>query len=190
MINYPNRFLAGAAGGVYGMGLGVAQTGAEIGNRLGLVSPQTVNSLRQQELERRQTMETMKQEHQGAPWWSPNPASVGEFVGETAPLMAVPVAGAEGAAASMIGRVAPKIASAAGRIIAGAGLGGATGAVAPRAGDESRISNATTGAALGGVMTGLLEGADIEDDPAGQGVAVAVQAAGGDADQFVAHRDG
>lgn len=133
------QFMTAVGGGMVGLGLGARQLGAEVGQRLGLVRPQTVQELRQEGAAHRDVMNRLKAERGGTPGIG-NLASWGEFVGETAPLMAIPV-GSAGAA----GRVLPRVA-------AGAATGGLTGAVMPRTPEESRRQAAIEGAVIGGAL--------------------------------------
>lgn len=127
---------AGLGGGFEGALLGVKQAGAEMGNRLGMVDDSTVANLREQELDRRATMNALSQEPGGNARF--NQARFAEGVGLTAPYLAM---------------------GGGGGIAGGAMLGGATGYMQPRAPGESRGKEALKGAALGAAIPAAVKGA-------------------------------
>ena len=141
--NPATRFVGGITGGIHNIGLGLEQTGAELGQRLGLVKPETVNALRQQAEADRATMTALKESGGGKAGFG-NAASWGEAIGEAAPTMAVPALRATTFPRAVAG---------------GALLGGGLGLTAPLAPNESRRSSALEGALLGGAVGGLTKGA-------------------------------
>lgn len=133
------QFLTALGGGMYGAALGVGQAGAEIGERLGLVSPETTQSLREKEVERRETMDRLKRERGGEPGLS-NLGSWGEFVGQSAPMV-LPTGTAGLAAKGLTGALG-----------AGALVGAGAGYTAPLTPQENRGVSTGLGAATGGAL--------------------------------------
>ena len=149
------RFVAGVGGGLYGSYLGAKQLGADIGNKVGLVSDETRNNLRQQGSEHKEQMNALKMDKPGLK----NPASWGEFAGQSAAW--APAGGFGGKALSgVVGGIESNVLR---NALIGAGSGtaagtamGATEVLKP---GDNRIRSAAMGGAGGAVLGGVLGGA-------------------------------
>jgi len=120
-MSAPEAFVTGAGAGLKEFGLGIGQAAAA--------------ATRQPELEQSITQMGMEDRKKQAPLMATRPAArIGKFVGQTAPVAAIPMAAPEG----LLARTAVGAAT-------GAGLG-ATSFVEP---GESRAKNAAMGAAVG-----------------------------------------
>ena len=125
----PKKFITGIGGGMVNLAHGVEQLGAEVGEKVGLVKPETVKTITDEGTADRKLMDTLKG---GEKFYGP--AHVGELVGESAPLATLP-GGVGGSALKRAGTAA----------LTGAGIGAAQ-FVAP---GESRGMNTLTGAVGG-----------------------------------------
>lgn len=130
------RFVTGLGAGLYDAYKGIEQAGAGVGEKLGLVQPETVQKITQEGQEARDVFAPLKKQSKAA--------SIGEFGGKIAPFLALPAAAPEGALA---------------RFAVGSGTGGGMGALefVPEGG--SRLENAATGAVFGGAGSAVLSGA-------------------------------
>jgi hypothetical protein len=125
----PKKFLTGVGGGMTNLVHGIKQIGATAGNKLGIVSDKTLAGVNEAGTEDRKLMNTLKQ---GESFYGPG--HVGEFVGESAPLMTLP--------GGVSGGLLKKATTGA---LAGGAVGGAQ-FVAP---GESRLKNTLYGAGGG-----------------------------------------
>lgn len=116
------KFLAGAGKAFVDLGRGVNQAGAELGEKVGLVSPETVRGIQSDVDESKRLDSPLMQRGAGR---------AGNIVGNVAAL--APAAAIPGVNTAL----------------GAAALGGATGALQPVASDESRLRNTVTGAAAG-----------------------------------------
>lgn len=131
-------FGRGALQSVKDIGYGVQQLGAEAGQRLGMVEPETVSRLR-----REQDLRAAE----NAPFMDSTAGALGYAAGSIGSML-LPGA-ALGRAAGLTGRVAQGISAP--RTLAGAAAGGgAFGALQPVGEEESRMSNVAAGS-LGGM---------------------------------------
>ena len=130
------RAIVGVGAGMYDAYKGVQQAGAEVGQSMGLVKPETVQRITQEGQDARDAFAPLKAQSTAA--------TLGEFGGKIAPYLAVPVGGATGGLA---------------RFAAGAGAGATMGALdfVPEGG--SRGTNALIGGVLGGGGAAALSGA-------------------------------
>lgn len=139
-------FGRGALQSVKDIGYGAQQLGAELGEKAGVVSPETVSKLRQEETARRAENEAFMSTGAGKAGYLAG--SIGSMLIPGAALGRVP--GLAGAAAR--GLSAP-------RTFAGAAAGGGLlGATAPLEDGESRVTSAATGAIGGLVGQGISRG--------------------------------
>ncbi len=76
------KFLTGVGAGLYDFGKGIEQTGSILGEKLGLVNPETVKRITSEGEEARSMMKPLKANSMAA--------SAGEFLGETLPTALVP----------------------------------------------------------------------------------------------------
>lgn len=127
--------IVGVGAGMYDAYKGAQQAGAELGNALGLVKPETVARITKEGQEARDMFAPLKEQSTAA--------KVGEFGGKLAPFLAIPAGGASGALA---------------RFATGAATGAGMGALefVPEGG--SRGMNTATGAAFGGAGALALSG--------------------------------
>ena len=123
------KFLVGAGYGFEKARLGAMQLGAELLNKAGIASDETVQRLKQEHENNMHIMAPLKEQS--------TLAKVGEVVGEAAPAMLIP------------GGTGGKIAT---RLATGAIAGGVQGAIQPLGKEDSRASNIAAGAAMGGAM--------------------------------------
>lgn len=147
-----NRFLTGIGGGMYGLGLGATQLGAELGNKAGIVDDSTVSNLRQQGKEHQQLMRSLKQDKPGMG----NAASWGEFVGEMAPSMLLPGGAAGKATSKAFTTTSPVLRNALTGAVTGGVGGGTYGAISSLNERQSRAGSTAMGAGLGAVTGGTL----------------------------------
>lgn len=129
------KTVTGIGAGMYDVAKGVQQAGAELGNKVGLVSNDTLSRITREGQEARDVFAPLKNQSTAA--------MVGDIVGRIAPWLAVPAGAPEGALA---------------RILVGAGTGAGMGALEFTPEDGSRVENAVKGAALGGAGAGVLAG--------------------------------
>ena len=134
-------FVAGVGSGLSDVGRGVTQLGATVGEALG-AAPEGAGAEVTAQFDKDRSAESqgLKQafpENQSA-------VGVGQFVGQVAPMMAVPGP----AATTFLGRMG-----------VGAAMGAGVGAAQYTPEGQSKLKNIATGAAIGGAGTGLLEGA-------------------------------
>ena len=123
------KFGAGMGGGMYMLGKGVQQKGAQIGQALGLVSPEAVKGITKEGESAKADLERLKSQSTAA--------KIGEFAGEALPAMAIP----GGVAGGTIVRVAT-----------GAIAGAAQGGMQFTGEGESTASNVIKGASIAGAV--------------------------------------
>lgn len=149
-----DKFMAGAGKAVVDTGMGLKQIGAGIGNRLGLVSDETVSGI-QADIDERKRLD--------APLMDTGAGMVGNITGHVAQFaLPVGVLGAAGKSASLTraaagGSKAAKAAQAtlnASRLPGAVATGAGMGAVQPVATGESRGVNTAVGGAGGAVGLG------------------------------------
>jgi hypothetical protein len=128
--------IVGVGAGMYDAYKGIQQAGAEAGQAMGLVEPETVQRITQEGQEAREVFAPLKEQSTAA--------TIGEFVGKTAPYLPIPAGGGVGGLA---------------RFAAGTGAGAVMGATefVPEGG--SRGMNTVIGAGLGGAGAAALHGA-------------------------------
>jgi len=124
--------MAGIGGSLYMQGKGIQQKGAQIGEKLGLVKPETVQRITQEGSDAREDLKRLESEYVSA--------KLGSFIGDAAPGFALPVGK---------GKLVQ-------RILTGMGVGGVQGASRYTGEDESTLANAATGALVGGAIPAIL----------------------------------
>lgn len=132
-MNPLQKGIVGIGAGMYDAYKGVQQLGATIGEKVGLVSPETVKRITREGEEARADFAPLKEQS--------TVATLGEFVGKVAPSLAIP-GGVAGGVAKRAGTAA----------LSGATMGAAE--FVPENG--SRLSNAVLGGVTGGAASGAI----------------------------------
>lgn len=161
------RFGRGALQSVRDIGFGAQQFGAELGEKVGLVQPETVQALRQEQVQR---------EREAAPFMETGAGRAGYLAGSIGSML-LPGA-ALGRVPGAVGRAASAISAP--RTLAGAATAGAAmGAAQPLREEQSRATTAAIGALGGlagqGIARGLARVAQPVTSAASPQVAQAVQ---------------
>ena len=147
-----DNFMAGAGKAVVDMGRGVKQIGADLGNKVGFVSDETVSGIQGNIDDSRERDKSLLNTGAGI---------AGNISGNLATIAVPGTIAARGAQALNMGRTA----TAARALVnpttyrAAAGTGATYGALMPTATDESRIGNIVGGAVAGKVGMGVVKGA-------------------------------
>jgi hypothetical protein len=135
-MNPVQKLLSGIGGSMYMAGKGIEQKGAQLGESLGIVSPETTQRISQEGMSARQDLQNLERDS--------TLGKVGSVVGDIAPGMVIP----GGVGGGLLKR-----------IVTGALAGSGQGASRFTGEGESTIKNAIAGGAIGGAIPAVTGGA-------------------------------
>lgn len=129
------KFFIGVGKGMTDIYTGVKQLGAELGEHIGIISPDTTKNIRETVKANRELYAPLSKQSTAA--------KIGEFVGQTAPTLVIP--------GGVTGGVVK-------RAVTSGISGGVVGALQPTTKEDSRLTNILTGATSGAAVSSLVSG--------------------------------